>query len=136
MSNPITRTAATALSLVGDAAAQATGSVRKGVARWVPQAVKMIGVGTQLAVLRDGSRKVAKVAKRNPTATAAAITVAATAGIALWLLQRNRRRRGLDEDMRTIEVKPVRMAPAAKTERKRAPRKAAAKRETKVKAGA
>ncbi len=126
MSNPITRTASTAMSLAGDAALQLKEGVRNGVARWVPSAVKAIGAGAQLAVLRDGGRKVAKVVKRNPATTAAVVAVAAGAGVALWVLRRNKQRRGLDEEMRTIEVKPVRIArPPAN---KRVPRKAASRK--------
>ena len=130
MDNPISRTASHGLGLAGDTASKLTKSVRKGVSRWVPGAVKTVAVGAQLAVLRDGSRKVAKAAKRNPVATVAVVATAAGAGIALWLLRRTRQRRGLDEQMRTIEVEPVRAKrkPAAK----RAPRKTAMKSASKV----
>jgi hypothetical protein len=110
MNNSITRTASNALTLAGGAAMQLKDGVRNGVARWVPGAVKAIGAGAQLAVLRDGGRKVAKVAKRNPASTASVVAAAAGAGVALWLMRRNKQRRGLDEEMRTIEVKPVRVA--------------------------
>ncbi len=122
MSNPITRTASTALSLAGGAAS----TVRNGVARWVPGAVKAIGAGAQLAVLRDGSRKVASAVKRNPATTAAVVAAAAGAGVALWLMRRNKQRRGADEDMRTIEVKAKRIARTSAAS-KRVARKAAAK---------
>ena len=129
MNSPIMRTASTALSMVGGAASQLKDGVRNGVARWVPGAVKAISAGAQLAVLRDGGRKVAKVVKRNPATTAAVVAVAAGAGVALWVLRRNKQRRGRDEDMRTIEVKPVRIArkPASKTVPRKAPTKTATK---------
>ena len=126
MSNPISRTASTALSLAGGTASKLTNSVHKGVSRWVPSAVKTVAVGAQLAVLRDGSRKVAKVVKRNPVATVAVVATAAGAGVALWLLRRNKQRRGLDELMYAddIEPLPAKREPVAK----RAPRKTAAKK--------
>jgi len=120
MNNLITNTASNALSLAGGAASR----VRQGVARWVPGAVKAIAAGANLMVLRDGSRKVAKAVKRNPATTAAALTVAVGAGVALWMLRRNRQRRGLDETMRTIEVEAVRVD--RKPVSKRAPRRAPA----------
>jgi hypothetical protein len=122
MNNLITNTASNALSLAGGAASR----VRLGVARWVPGAVKAIAAGANLVVLRDGSRKVARAVKRNPATTAAALTVAVGAGVALWMLRRNRQQRGLDETMRTIEVEAVRMD--RKPASKRAPRKPAAPR--------
>ncbi|HTD28415.1 MAG TPA: hypothetical protein VK660_03410 [Xanthomonadaceae bacterium] len=124
MKNLITDTASSALILAGDAASR----VRNGVARWVPGAVKAIAAGANLVVLRDGSRKVAKAVRRNPVATAAAVTVAVGAGVGLWLLRRNKQRRGLDETMRTIEVEAVRIP--RQPPRKRAPRKTAASRST------
>jgi hypothetical protein len=129
MNNSITRTASTALSLTGAAAAQLKDGVRNGVARWVPGAVKLVSAGAQLAVLRDGSRKVAKVVKRNPVTTAAVVAAAAGAGIALWLMRRNKQRRGLDEELRMIEVKPVRAAhaPASKGSPRKPAKKVAAK---------
>lgn len=105
MVNSITRTASTALNFAGGAATH----IKDGVARWVPGAIKAIGAGAQLAVLRDGGRKVAKVVKRNPVATATVVAAAAGAGLALWLMRRNRTRRALDEEMRSIEVKPERV---------------------------
>ena len=135
MRNSITRTASTALVRAGDAAAHAAGGVRSGMSRWLSRAVKLAATGTQFAILREGSRKAAKVVKRNPVTTAAAIAVAAGAGAALWLLRRDKRS-ALDEEMRTIEVKSVRMSHAAKVANKRAPRKTAAKRAAKVKTGA
>jgi hypothetical protein len=124
MKNLITDTASSALILAGHAASR----VRNGVARWVPGAVKAIAAGANLVVLRDGSRKVAKAVRRNPVATAAAVTVAVGAGVGLWLLRRNKQRRGLDETMRTIEVEAVRIP--RQPPRKRAPRKTAASRST------
>jgi hypothetical protein len=133
MSNSITRTASTALSLATGTASQLKNSVHDGVSRWVPALVKAVGAGANLLVLRDGGRKVAKVVRRNPVATSVAVAVAAGAGIALWVLRRNRQRRGLDETMRTIEVKSVRVA--HKPASKRVPRKAATKTAVKVSAG-
>jgi len=78
--------------------------VRNGVARWVPSAVKAVGIGAQLAVLRDGSRKVANAAKRNPVATTAIVAAAVGAGVALWLMRRNRQRRSYDEELRMINL--------------------------------
>ena len=129
MSNPITRTASSAMSLAGDAASH----LKSGVARWVPGAVKAIGAGAQLAVLRDGSRKVAKAVKRNPVTTVAVVAAATGAGIALWMMRRNKQRRGLDEELRAIEVKPVRVprTPASK----RVPGKTATKTAPKVNGG-
>jgi len=98
VSNPISRTASTAL-----------GGVKDGVARWVPSAVKAVGIGAQLAVLRDGSRKVANAAKRNPVATTAIVAAAVGAGIALWLMRRNRQRRGDDEELRMINLDGLRL---------------------------
>jgi hypothetical protein len=130
MNNLITDTTSNALSLAGDAAAR----MRSGVARWVPAAVKTVAAGANLVVLRDGSRKVANAVRRNPVATAATMTVAVGAGVALWLLRRNKQRRGLDEKMRPIEVEAVRVErkPAHK---RAAPRKAATKRAAKVNGG-
>jgi len=102
VSNPISRTASTALGGVKD-------GVRNGVARWVPSAVKAVGIGAQLAVLRDGSRKVANAAKRNPVATTAIVAAAVGAGIALWLMRRNRQRRGYDEELRMINLEGLRL---------------------------
>ena len=98
---PITRTASTAL-----------GGIKGGVARWVPSAVKAVGIGAQLAVLRDGSRKVVKAAKRNPVATTAIVAAAVGAGIALWLMRRNRQRRGYDEELRMINLDGLEVGPA------------------------
>jgi hypothetical protein len=98
--NPVTRTATTALNLAGGL----KDGVRNGVARWVPGAVKAVGIGAQLAVLRDGGRKVVNAARRNPVATTAIVAAAAGAGIALWLMRRNRQRRGYDEELRMINL--------------------------------
>jgi len=128
MNNSITRTASTALSLAGGAATQLKDGVRNGVARWVPGALKAVSAGAQLAVLRDGSRKMAKAVKRNPVATAAVVAAAAGAGVALWLMRRNKQRRGYDEELRTHEAKSVRAerVPASKrTSRKKATKTAA-----------
>jgi len=119
MNNLISNTASSALSLAGDAASR----VRKGVARWVPSAVRAIGAGANLVVLRDGSRKAVRAVKRNPVTTAAVVTVAVGAGVALWLLRRNKQQRGFDEKMRTIEVEAVRVE--RKPTSKRAPRRTA-----------
>ena len=130
MNNLITDTTSTALSLAGDAASR----MRNGVVRWVPAAMKTVAAGANLVVLRDGGRKIAKVVRRNPVTTAATMTVAVGAGVALWLLRRNRQRRGLDEKMRPIEVEAVRIE--KKPARKRAaPRKTATKRAAKVNGG-
>jgi hypothetical protein len=80
--------------------------------------------GAKIVVLREGSRKAATAVKRHPGTTAAAIVIAAGAGLAWWLLRRNnKQRRGLDEEMRTAEVKPVRVP--RRTATRRSPRKAA-----------
>ena len=130
MNNLITDTTSNALSLAGDAASR----MRNGVARWVPAAVKTVAAGANLVVLRDGSRKIAKVLKRNPATTAATMTVAVGAGVALWLLRRNRQRRALDEKMRPLEVEAVRVE--RKAARKRAaPRTTATKRAERVNGG-
>lgn len=130
MNNLITETTSNALSLAGDAASR----MRNGVTRWVPAAAKTVAAGVNLVVLRDGSRKIAKAVRRNPVATAATMTVAVGAGVALWLLRRNRQQRGLDEKMRPLEVEAVRVE--RKPARKRAaPRKAATKRAAKVNGG-
>jgi len=130
MNNLITDTTSNALSLAGDAASR----MRKGVVRWVPAAVKTVAAGANLVVLRDGGRKIAKVVRRNPITTAATMAVAVGAGVALWLLRRNKQRRGLDEKMRPIEVEAVRVE--RKPARKRAaPRKTATKRAAKVNGG-
>jgi hypothetical protein len=126
MTNLISNTASTALSLASSAASHVKDGVRNGVARWVPSAVRAIGAGANLVVLRDGSRRIAKAVKRNPATTAAALTVAVGAGVALWVLRRNHQRRGLDEQMRTIEVEPVRVG--RKAVAKRAPRKTSSSR--------
>ncbi|HEV2607746.1 MAG TPA: hypothetical protein VGT79_07170 [Xanthomonadaceae bacterium] len=130
MNNLITDTTSNALSLAGDAASR----MRNGVARWVPAAVKTVAAGANLVVLRDGSRKIAKAVRRNPVTTAATMTVAVGAGVALWLLRRNRQQRGLDEKMRPLEVEAVRVErkPAHK---RAAPRKTATKRAAKVNGG-
>jgi len=83
--------------------------MKGGVARWVPSAVKAVGIGAQLAVLRDGSRKVVKAAKRNPVATTAIVAAAVGAGIALWLMRRNRQPRGYDEELRMINLDGLRL---------------------------
>jgi len=130
MNNLITDTTSTALSLAGDAASR----MRNGVARWVPAAVKTVAAGANLVVLRDGSRKIAKVVRRNPVATATTMTVAVGAGVALWLLRRNRQQRARDEKMRPLEVEAVRVE--RKPARKRAaPRKTATKRAARVNGG-
>ncbi len=121
MSNALTRTASVALEHAGGLAT----TVKAGVSHWLPAALRAVTAGAQLTVLRDGSRKAVKVVRKYPAATAATVVVAAGAGVALWLLRRNSRRRNLDEDMRTIEVKPVRVTRRAPV--KRAPRKRAAK---------
>lgn len=137
MNNLITDTTSNALSLAGDAASR----VRNGVARWVPAAVKTVAAGANLVVLRDGSRKIAKAVRRNPVATAAAMTVAVGAGVALWLLRRNRQQRARDERMRPLKVEAVRVERKVPAERKAAhkraaPRKAATKRAARVNGGA
>jgi hypothetical protein len=132
MNHSIMRTASTALSLAGGAASQLKDGVRNGVARWVPTAVKAVSAGAQLAVLRDGSRKVAKAVKRNPVATAAVVAAAAGAGVALWLMRRNKQQRGYDEELRASEVKSVR-APRAPASKRTASKKAT-KTATKVSA--
>lgn len=121
MSNALSRTASAALSQAGHIATSVTG----GVSHLIPGALRAVIAGAQLTVLRDGGRKAVKVVRKYPAATAATVVVAAGAGIALWLLRRNSRRRNLDEGMRTIEVKPVRVARRATT--KRVPRKSASK---------
>ncbi len=137
MNTSITRNASTALAMAGNAAVHLKDGVRSSVARWIPMAVKAIGAGAQIAVLRDGSRKAVKVARRNPAATAAVVAAAAGAGVALWLMRRNKQRRGLDEEMRTIEIKPVRAARSRVAASKRAsPKPAAAKTAAQVNADA
>ena len=120
MNNPITRAAATVMHLADGATSQLKGGVRR--------------AGTQLVIVRDGSRKAATVVKRNPGVTIAAVAIAAGAGIAWWLLRRNKQRRGLDEEMRTVEVKSVRIP--RKTASKRVPRKTATKPSARVNGGA
>jgi hypothetical protein len=132
MDNPISRTASTALKH-----ASSVGSTLKhGVSHWVPDALRVVSAGAQLAVLRDGSRKAAKAVRRYPIAAAVTVAVAAGAGVALWLLRGRGKRRGLDESMRATEVKPVRIArKSAATTRpatKRAARKTAASRSNTV----
>ncbi len=136
MNNSIMRTASNALSVAGGAASHLKDGVRSRVARWVPMAIKAVGAGAQIAVLRDGSRKAVKVVKRNPAATAAVVAAAAGAGVALWLMRRNKQRRGLDEELRTIEIKPVRAARSRVAASKRTPPKAAVKTAAKVNADA
>jgi hypothetical protein len=134
MNNLITDTTSNALSLASHAASR----MRNGVTRWVPGAVKAVAAGANLVVLRDGSRKIAKVVRRNPVATAATMTVAVGAGVALWLLRRNRQQRGLDEKMRPLEVEAVRVErkPVRKPSSKgAAPRKTATKRAARVNGG-
>lgn len=121
MNNALTRTASVALERAGGLAS----TVKDGVTHWVPAALRAITTGAQLTVLRDGGRKAVKVVRKYPAATAATVVVAAGAGIALWLLRRNSRRRNLDEDMRAIEVTPVRVTRRAQA--KRVPRKTAVK---------
>jgi hypothetical protein len=111
MNKLINGTASHALALAGDTASR----LRRDVGRWVPTAIKAISAGTSLIAVREGSQKVAKVVRRNPLTTAAAVTVAVGAGIALLVLRRNRR--GLDETMRkesiegeSVEVEPIRVA--------------------------
>ncbi len=121
MNKTLSRTASAALSQAGHIATSVTG----GVSHLIPSALRAVIAGAQLTVLRDGGRKAVKVLRKYPAASAATVVVAAGAGIALWLLRRNSRRRNLDEGMRTIEVKPVRVARRATT--KRVPRKTASK---------
>ena len=130
MDNALTRTASAVLE-------RATGigsTLKQGASHWGSDALRMVGAGAQLAVLRDGSRKAVKAVRRYPVAAAVTIAVAAGAGVALWLLRRRNRRRGLDEGMRAIEVKPVRVSrrngAAARVAAKRAPRKQAATKAT------
>ncbi len=136
MNNSITRTASTALTMAGDAAVHLKDGVRSRVARWIPMAVKAVGAGAQIAVLRDGSRKAVKVVKRNPAATAVVVAAATGAGVALWLMRRNKQRRGLDEEMRSIEIKPVRTARSRVAASKRTSPKPATKTAAKVNADA
>ena len=120
MNNPITRTASAAMRLVGGTASQLKGRARN--------------AGATIVVLRDGSRKAATAVKRHPGTTAAAIVIAAGAGIAWWLLRRNKQHRGLDEEMRAIEVKSVRVP--RKPAIARTARKAAANVSTDINSGA
>jgi len=130
MDNGLTRTASTAL----DRASQVGSTIKHSVGHWVPDALRMVSAGAQLAVLRDGSRKAAKAIRRNPITAAVTVALAAGAGVALWLLHRRSKRRGLDEGMRAVEVKPVRMSrknsAAARAASKRAARKPAATKAT------
>jgi C4-dicarboxylate-specific signal transduction histidine kinase len=106
MDNILTRTASSAL----ERASSVGSSIKQGVGHWVPDALRMVSTGAQLAVLRDGSRKAVKAVRRYPVAAAVTVAVAVGAGVALWVLRRRSKRRGLDEDMRAIEVKPVRVS--------------------------
>ena len=130
MGNALTRTA----SAVIDRATGIGSVLKQGVSHWGSDALRMVSTGAQLAVLRDGSRKAAKAVRRYPVAAALTVAVAAGAGVALWLLRRKRQRRGLDEGMRAIEVKPVRVSrrngAATRVAAKRAPRKQAAQKAT------
>jgi hypothetical protein len=130
MDNGLTRTASAAL----DRASSVGSSIKHGVSHWVPDALRMVSAGAQLAVLRDGSRKAAKAIRRNPVAAAVTVALAAGAGVALWLLRRRGQRRGLDEGMRAIEVKPARLSrkssAATRVASKRATRKPAATKAT------
>ncbi len=130
MDNALTRTASAAL----DRAARVGGTLRHGAGHWLPDALRVVSAGAQLAVLRDGSRKAAKAVRRNPVAAAVTVAVAVGAGVALWLLRRRSKRRGLDEGMRAIEVKPVRVSrrngAAGGTAGKRPARKPAAAKTT------
>lgn len=105
MGNPIVRTKSAALR-------GAKEGTHSGVARWVPSAVKAVGIGAQLAVLRDGSRKVVKAARSNPVATTAIVAAAVGAGIALWLMRRNRPGRGYHEELRMINLEGLEIEPA------------------------
>ena len=129
MDNILTRTAATAL----DRASSVGSTLKHGVGHWVPDALRMVTAGAQLAVLRDGSRKAVKAVRRYPVAAAVTVAVAVGAGVALWILRRRSKRRGLDEGMRAIEVKPVRVSRrngAAARTAKRATRKTTAAKPT------
>ena len=130
MDNGLTRTASAAL----DRASSIGSTLKHGVSHWVPDALRMVSAGAQLAVLRDGSRKAAKAVRRYPIAAAVTVAVAAGAGVALWLLRRRSKRRGLDEGMRAIEVKPVRVSrksnAATRVAAKRTARKPAAAKAT------
>ena len=130
MDNALTRTAASAL----DRASSIGSTLKHGVGHWVPDALRMVSAGAQLAVLRDGSRKAVKAVRRYPVAAAVTVAVAVGAGVALWILRRKSKRRGLDEGMRAIEVKPVRVSrrngAAARTAANRAARKTTAAKPT------
>lgn len=130
MDNILTRTASTAL----DRASSVGSALKHGVGHWVPDALRMVSAGAQLAVLRDGSRKAVKAVRRYPVAAAVTVAVAVGAGVALWVLRRRGKRRGLDEGMRAIEVKPVRVSrkngAATRIATKRAARKITAAKTT------
>jgi hypothetical protein len=128
MNKFINGAASGALTLAGDAASRA----KHGMSRWIAGAASAIGTGANLVVLRDGGKRVAGAVRRNPVTTAAAVTVAVGAGVALWVLRRNKQRRSLDEVMagqaEPIEVESTRVArkPARRPARRTTPRKAAA----------
>lgn len=129
MDNALTRTANAAL----DGASNVGSALKHSVGHWVPDALRMVSAGAQLAVLRDGSRKAVKTVRRYPVAAALTLAVAAGAGVALWLLRRSSKRQGLDEGMRAIQVKPTRVsrkngAAISKPAAKRATRKSAVAR--------
>jgi hypothetical protein len=126
--NKFNETASSAMTLASDTASR----LKEGMGRWVPGAMKAIGTGTNLIVLHSGSKKIAGAMRRNPLITAAAATATVGAGVALWILKRNRQR-ALDQSEAALnaplEVKPVRVGrkPAQRTARKASSRKVAAK---------
>jgi hypothetical protein len=108
MNKLINGTASTALALAGNAAAR----IKDGVDH-LPSVVKAIGAGANLVALRKGGKKIAKAVRTNPAATAAAVSVAVGAGVAFWLVKRNKRKtvEGVaGENGAPIHVEPVRMA--------------------------
>ena len=126
MNKFINGTASSAMTLASDAASR----LRDGVGRWVPGAMRAIGAGTNLVVLHNGSKKIAAAVRRNPVTAAATVTAAVGAGVALWILQRSRRRALEGADGKApIEVTPVRVGrkPAKRTARKTTWRKTASK---------